>query len=54
MTVFEAGVLAKKAKVKKLLLTHLFAAESGEDYIKEAKSSLDKVEVSQILKNYNI
>ncbi|HHV13479.1 MAG TPA: MBL fold metallo-hydrolase [Clostridiales bacterium] len=54
MTAFEAGVLAKKAKVKKLLLTHLFDAESGEDYIKEAKSSLDKVEVSQILKNYNI
>jgi len=52
MNAFESGALAKEAKVKKLLLTHLFNPECYEDYIMDAKSEFENAEVSQILESY--
>lgn len=46
MTAYDAGVLANKAKVKKLLLTHLWPEEDKKSYLEEAKQNFENVEVA--------
>ena len=50
----EAAVVAQKASVKKLLLTHLWMGEAEEAYRAEAKRYFKNVEICKILQTYDI
>lgn len=54
MTACDAGAVAKEAKVKKLLLTHLFDPDLDKEYLADARLNFGKVEVSKILKSYEV
>ena len=46
-TAYDAGILAKDAKVKKLLLTHLWPEEDKKLYLEEAKSVFENTEIAK-------
>lgn len=54
LSVKEACDIARKAKAKKLLLTHFWFEEPKENYRGDAKGEFDKVELSEELKTYEI
>lgn len=47
MTAYDAGILAKKANAKKLLLTHFWPEEEKRLYLEEAKQSFEYVTVAE-------
>ena len=47
LTAYEAGLIAKYAKVEKLLLTHFWPEEDKSLYLEEAKQNFDQVEVAE-------
>lgn len=47
MTAYSAGILAKEANVKELLLTHFWPEEDKNLYLEEAKQSFDNVQVAE-------
>ncbi len=47
LTAYQAGFIAKKAKVKKLLLTHFWPDENANEYKLEAQTIFDKVEIAK-------
>jgi Metallo-beta-lactamase superfamily. len=54
MTPKEAAAVAKKAQVKKLLLTHFSPDNSPDCYLDEAKDVFEDVECAEMLKQYII
>lgn len=47
MTAYEAGILATKSNVQKLLLTHFWPEEDKRLYLEEAKQNFENVEVAE-------
>lgn len=47
LTARQAGIIAKEAKVKKLMLTHFWPEEKTKQYVKEAKKEFKKVVVAK-------
>lgn len=47
MTAQQAGIIAKKAKAKKLMLTHFWQEESIQKYVNEAKQEFFNVIVAK-------
>ena len=47
MTAYDAGILAKKANAKKILLTHFWPEEEKRLYLEEAKQSFEYVTVAE-------
>lgn len=54
LSVKEACGIAKKAKVKKLLLTHFYFEEPRENYAEDAEGEFENVELSKELTEYII
>ena len=54
LSVKEACDIARKANVKKLLLTHFWFEEPRENYIGDTKGEFNDVELSEELKEYEI
>jgi ribonuclease BN (tRNA processing enzyme) len=54
LSVKEACDIARKAKVKKLLLTHFWFEEARENYQSDAEGEFNNVELSEELKEYEI
>lgn len=54
LSVKEACDIARKARAKKLLLTHFWFEEPRENYIGDTKGEIDNVELSEMLKEYEI
>ena len=50
LTASQAGEIARKANVKKLLLTHFWPEEDKNKYLAEAKSKFDNVVIAQVNK----
>ena len=47
MTAYDAGILASKSNVQKLLLTHFWPEEDKRLYLEEAKQNFENVEVAE-------
>ena len=43
LTARQAGIIAKEAKIQKLILTHFWPEEKAKQYVKEAKKEFKKV-----------
>lgn len=54
MTAEQNAIVAKKAGVKKLLLTHFYPYDDLNIYLNEAKAVFKNVKISEILKSYEI
>ena len=54
MTAEGAGLTAYKSGAKRLLLTHLAHPDASDSYMKEAKRYFEKVEVSKMMRTYEI
>ncbi len=52
LTAFQAGSIAKEARVKKLVLTHLWAFEDINNYLKESKTAFDNTVIAKEEKEF--
>lgn len=46
-TAYDAGILAREAKAKRLLLTHFWPEEDKNEYLEEAKKVFEDVEIAE-------
>lgn len=54
LTAAECGTVAARAGVKKLLLTHFWPEYDRKQLLSEAKQGFDKVELTELMKSYEI
>ncbi|AEV69427.1 MBL fold metallo-hydrolase [Acetivibrio clariflavus] len=54
LTAKECGVVAQKANVKRLLLTHFWPEDNVSDHIAEARENFSNVEIAGLLNTYDV
>lgn len=54
LTARECGIVAKKAKAQKLLLTHFWPEDDVSEHIKEASENFTNVEIAGLLNSYEV
>ena len=54
LTARECGLVAKEAKVSRLLLTHFWPQDDAMNHLLEARENFEKVEIAELLKEFDI